>query len=840
MVVFSALVLVFLPQLACKVPPAKCSMGDPIPIFHKAFQSGDLLFAGIISQIYIFSDLITFERHPSQELIDDIIYFSTSRTYQASVALLSTRGRFIPNYKCDIQNNLIAVIGGPSSDIDLHMTNVLSTYKVPQLTYGSASVLTEKNQVPFFLWMFPNGAHQYKGILHLLLYFRWMWIGVFYLDLESSDQFIQIGLPSFSQNGICFDFIQMLPAITFSSEINEAVEKGIQMYKTAMQSSATALVIHGEIQTIITLRTVHQFAKCEDVPIKTKGKVWIMTAQMDFTSLPFQRNWDTDVIIHGALSFALHSEEVFGFYRFLQMRNPTLEIADGFIKAFWQKAFQCSFNDSTAVSKDGEICSGEEKLETLPATLFEMRMTGHSYSIYNAVYSVAHALHDMHTSHFRYRAMADGGRRHLPNEQLWQLHKFLRAVSFNNSVEEQVCFDQNGELIGGFDVLNWVTFPNQSFFRSKVGRIDPKIHSEKLFTIHEDAIVWPSMFNQTRPLSQCNDNCHSGYSRRKKEGKPFCCYDCLPCPEGKISNKKDMDDCFQCAEDHFPNPEQNLCLPKDISFLSYEEPLGISLTIFALAFSFITTFVLGIFIKNQDTPIVKANNRNLTYTLLVFLLFSFLCVFLFIGQPEKLTCLLRQMTFGIIFSAALSCVLAKTIIVIIAFMATKPGSRKWVGNQLAIFIVLFSFVIQAILCTIWLAKYPPFPDVDMHSMTEAIVLQCNEGSVTMFYCVLGFLGSLAIVSFTVAFLARKLPDTFNEAKFITFSMLVFCSVWVSFVPTYLSTKGKYTVAVEIFSILTSSAGLLGFIFSPKCYIILLRPDLNSRRQLLWGKHSTTT
>ncbi|XP_032070530.1 vomeronasal type-2 receptor 26-like [Thamnophis elegans] len=519
-----------------------------------------------------------------------------------SLSLLSTRGRMVPGYKCDWQDTLLSVIGGDNAKSSSMMASIFSILKVPQLGVGFELTQGDRRVYPSFFRINPKESPQYMGLVQLLLYFQWNWVG--FLASES---------------------------------------------------------LYGE--------------------------------------------------------------------SFISSLMPML--------------------------KEKEICLAYAEMLILP---------------------------------------------------------YLRKVQFNNSAGDDVQLSEDGLGSARYDLLNWVLLPNESLVSVKIEQIDPETPLGQDLNINSDAIVWA-------PKSS---SVNQGATRDRH----------------RVRGRKDAAHCEPCPEDQYPNKEKDQCIAKKIHFLAYQETLGYTLASLALFLSLITSAVLVIFRKHHDTPIVKANNRDLTYILLVSLLLCFLSSFLFIGRPGKLTCLFQQAAFAILFSLAVSSVLAKTVMVVLAFMATKPGNRtrKFLGKSLTNSIVLGCPLVQALICTIWLRTSPPFLNLDFHSLFGEIILECKEGSALMFYTVLGYLGFLALNSFTVAFLARKLPDSFNEAKFITFSMLVFCSVWITFLPTYLSTKGKFMVVVEIFSILASGAALLACIFFPKCYIILLRPHLNCRENMIRNKN----
>ncbi|XP_040275912.1 vomeronasal type-2 receptor 26-like [Bufo bufo] len=290
------------------------------------------------------------------------------------------------------------------------------------------------------------------------------------------------------------------------------------------------------------------------------------------------------------------------------------------------------------------------------------------------------------------------------------------------------------------------------------------------------------------------------------------------------------ENCQRCPDHEWPNESKNKCVIRNHEFFSYEtDVLALVFSIISTLLSLITFFIIGIFSLFQKSPIVRANNQNLSFILLTSLMFSLLCVFLFIGRPVDITCMLRQICFGIFFTVAVSSVLAKTIIVCIAFKATRPDSswRKCVGVRLPYSVVLVCSSIQVLNAVIWLSVSAPYQELNL-DYPGKIILQCNEGSILAFYLMLGYMGLLAALSFVLAFMVRTLPDIYNEAKFITFSMLVFCSVWICAIPAYLSSTGKHMVIVEIFAILSSGGGILSCMFLPKCYNILIKPEVSSK------------
>lgn len=312
-------------------------------------------------------------------------------------------------------------------------SEIFTFFSFEKISYGSFEPASNDqiHSAPF-LRMAPSELLQYQGLVQLLLYFQWWWIGLMATDDESGTYFLRTVEQILLQKGICPAFSERLTKhIYFFYEIDTMIFNRIDILKNFMFSTAKVVIVHGETASITWLTIAIQTSQTMHYKLPwEKGKyspkrVWVTTAQIDFTLFHFQKFVGAKPqIFHGALSFNIHSKQIKGFQQFLETVNPFWEEKDGFIHEFWQQAFNCFLFKMNLLNLAFEPCTGKETLKDLPAPFFEMSMLGHAYSIYNAVYALAYTLHAMDSTKINNRPADHGGRLLPHNMKPWQVILF--------------------------------------------------------------------------------------------------------------------------------------------------------------------------------------------------------------------------------------------------------------------------------------------------------------------------------------------------------------------------------------------------------------------------------
>ncbi|XP_036392195.1 extracellular calcium-sensing receptor-like [Megalops cyprinoides] len=732
--------------------------------------------------------------------------------FRAATALVSGTEESLSDMECTGSPPVLGIVGDPGSTHSIAISRVLGLFRVPLVSYFATCSCLSDRQYPSFFRTIPSDAFQVRAMVQILQRYNWSWVGL----IVSNDDYGLHAARSFhlevSRFG-CVAFSEVLPRDNDRTEISRIV--GV-----IRRSTARVIVVFSTEAYLLPLT--------EEIVVQNlTRRQWI--ASEAWATSPVFHTRQLLPFLGGTLGIAIRRGEIPGLRDFLLSIRPDFDPANNMVNMFWEEVFGCSFSSGSP----GRICTGQESLEGKETAYSDVSNLRHSYNVYKAVYALAHALNDLLSCEPGKGPFPGHSCAELRTLKPWQLVHYLERVNFTTSFGDRVSFDENGDALAIYDVMNWQRAPDGTVRTVTVGVFDESAPSGKELQLDEGNIFWNFESNKP-PRSICSEPCPPGTRRARRKGEPVCCFDCLPCAEGEISNETDSSECSKCPPDFWSNPLRDRCVPKQIEFLSFQEPLGISLTTVSLLGACICTGVLSIFVRHRNTPVVKANNSELSFLLLLSLTFCFLCSLLFIGRPQLWTCQLRHAAFGISFVLCISCILVKTIVVVMAFKAARPDGNvmKWFGAAQQRGTVLAFTVIQAVICTVWLTTASPAPYKNTRYQNSKIIYECAVGSIAGFSALLGYIGLLAAISFLLAFLARNLPDNFNEAKFITFSMLIFCAVWIAFVPAYVSSPGKYSDAVEIFAILASSFGLLVAIFAPKCYIILLHPERNTKKALM--------
>uniref|UniRef100_A0A671UBV6 Extracellular calcium-sensing receptor-like n=1 Tax=Sparus aurata TaxID=8175 RepID=A0A671UBV6_SPAAU len=721
---------------------------------------------------------------------------STLSSMRAAMALMNS-DELSSGKRCSGQSAVHAIIGESESSSTIVLSRTTGPFKIPVISHSATcECLSNRKEYPSFFRTIASDLYQSRALAQLVKHFGWTWVGAVNSDSDYGNNGMAIFLAAAQEEGVCVEYTEK-----FHRAEPEKLMKVVEVIRKSTAQVIVGFLAHVEMNNLLTQLSLHNITGLQFIGVEA----WI-TADSLVTPTSFS-------VLGGSLGFAVQKANVSGLDDFL-------------IKSFWETEFGCKEKNGSTVTERATCKENQDliEFEDYDDDVAELR---YSSNIYKAIYAVAHSLHSILNC-----SKSQGCDKNVKVSP-WQMVETLKQVNLTIKTGDQVWFDGTGAAVARYEVVNWQRGSDGSVQFKPVGFYDASLPPGQKFVLKTEDIMWPGR-KKGLPVSVCSESCRPGTYKVLQKGKPVCCYDCIPCADGEISNSTDSNDCKKCPEEYWSNQNRDACILKNVEFLYFTEVMGIILVFFTLFGVLFTLIVAILFLINKDTPLVKANNSELSFLLLFSLTLCFLCSLTFIGPPSDWSCMLRHTAFGITFVLCISCVLGKTLVVLMAFRATLPGSNvmKWFGPVQQRLSVLGFTLIQILICILWLTINPPFPFKNMTLYKEKIILECALGSPVGFWAVLGYIGLLAFLCFVLAFLARKLPDNFNEAKFITFSMLIFCAVWITFIPAYVSSPGKFTVAVEIFAILASSYGLLFCIFAPKCYIIVLKPEFNTKKHLM--------
>uniref|UniRef100_A0A673NEX7 Extracellular calcium-sensing receptor-like n=1 Tax=Sinocyclocheilus rhinocerous TaxID=307959 RepID=A0A673NEX7_9TELE len=727
---------------------------------------------------------------------------SIAQTILSSMSLMNGYKQTLSDTSCSRPPAVYAIIGESNSSPTIALASVVGPFSIPVIShFATCACLSNRKRYPSFFRTIPSDYYQSRALAQLVKHFGWTWVGT----VRSRGDYGNNGIAAFeeaaNQEGVCIEYSEAI----LSTDPKEQFLKTLEVIKKGTARVVVAFVALGDFVPLLKVMVQHNITGLQWVGSES----WITSRTLAETK--------EYSFLSGALGFAIANAKLMGLREFLVNVHPDQEPNNEILKEFWETTFQCSFRTTGSGA-----CTGSEKLAELQNEFTDVSELRIANKVYTAVYAVAHTLHNVLKD---LKSSTNSSTKEQPTPQ--KMLAYMRDVRFTVKTGEEIFFDASGDPVARYDLVNWQPAGNVGLQFEHVGVYDSSLSSEQRLRVNQERVLWARNTGQL-PVSVCSESCPPGTRKAVLKGQPICCYDCIP-----YSN-----DCFPCDLEYWSNESKDKCVLKVVEFLSYTEIMGKVLCIFSFFGVLLTTIIYFLFYLHKETPIVRANNSELSFLLLFSLSLCFLCSLTFIGRPTEWSCMLRHTAFGITFVLCISCVLGKTIVVLMAFRATLPGSNvmKWFGPFQQRLSVVSLTLIQVIICVLWLTISPPFPYMNLSYYREKIILECNLGSAVGFWAVLGYTGLLSILCFVLAFFARKLPDNFNEAKFITFSMLIFCAVWLTFIPAYVSSPGKFTVAVQIFAILASSFGLLFCIFIPKCYIILLKPDKNTKKQMI-GKSS---
>uniref|UniRef100_A0A4W5MTZ3 Glutamate metabotropic receptor 7 n=1 Tax=Hucho hucho TaxID=62062 RepID=A0A4W5MTZ3_9TELE len=707
---------------------------------------------------------------------------------------------------------VVGVIGASASSVSIMVANILRLFQIPQISYAStAPELSDDRRYDFFSRVVPPDSFQVQAMVDIIRALGWTYVST----VASEGSYGEKGVEAFQQiskeaGGICIAQSLKIPHNPKLEDYDKAIQQLLETHHSrAVIIFASEEDIRGVLNATKRANQVGHF-------------LWIGSDSWGSKSSPIHQLEDVAV---GAVTILPKRSSIKGFDEYFTSLTLENNRRNVWFAEFWEENFDCRLLSSSKREDTSRKCTGQERI----GIDSKYEQEGKVQFVIDAVYAMAYALHYIQRDLCPEHSGICPGMEAVEGKTLL---KYIRNVSFNGSAGTSVMFNKNGDAPGRYDLFQF------QMSNSSVSEYRPIGQWVETLQLRLEEMQWPEGELDV-PISVCSLPCKTGERKKRVKGMP-CCWHCELCDGYQYQYDETL--CRLCSYDMRPDPNRTACQPIPIVKLEWHSPWAVIPVFLAMLGIIATIFVMATFVRYNDTPIVRASGRELSYVLLTGIFLCYIITFLMIAKPDVGVCSFRRIFLGLGMCISYAALLTKTNRIYRIFEQGKQTvtAPRFISPTSQIAITSSLICLQLLGVLIWFAVDPPNTIIDydeqktMNPNLARGVLKCDITDLQMI-CSLGYSILLMVTCTIYAIKTRDVPEDFNEAKPIGFTMYTTCIVWLAFIPIFFGTAQSaeklyiQTTTLTISMNLSASVAL-GMLYMPKVYVIIFHPELNVQKR----------
>lgn len=702
--------------------------------------------------------------------------------------------------------SVAGVIGGSYSTVSIQVANLLRLFRIPQISYASTSAqLSDKSRYEYFVRTVPPDTFQALAMVDIVQHFNWTYVST----VASEGEYGVSGIEYFQQEAmarnICLAARVKISANADRIEFDSVIEK--------LKKKHNARVV------ILFLREEDAKGLLDAATRNNQsGKfVWVAADGWGTQESPVNNN---ELAAQGALTIILQSSAIPEFDEYFLNLKPNDNDRNPWFREYWEMVHSCKWPsvDHPITDSGVTFCTGDEVL-----TRSKYRQEAKVQFIYDAVLALAYSIDEMRKDLCPERSKSCKALEKIDGQLL--LKNYILNLTFQDGYGAEVKFDESGDALGRYTIMNYKL--NRSSRKYDYEPVGSWVSS---LDLNVEKIVWTGG-TMDLPVSRCSRPCEYDEVKHVGEDGDMCCWVCIKCQNWEYL--KDEYTCVDCGEGRWPYQNRLGCYKMEEQYMQWDSIYSLIPICLSGLGILATGFVIITFVRFNTTPVVMASGRELSYMLLSGCLFCYFMTFILILKPSSVVCAAQRFGVGFGFAIIYSSLLTKTNRISRIFDSAKKSARRppFISPKSQIMITCLLIGLQVVFTIIWLILEPPgtrlyYPN----GKRDEVILKCRTEDLSFLVSLIYNIVLIIVCTF-YAVKTRKIPENFNESKFIGFAMYTTCIIWLAFVPIYFGTLNSFQVQITTLcvSISLSASVALACLFTPKMYIIIFQPEKNVRK-----------